>query len=234
MTPEERAELSELLELSRMRIVQDELAAEERATAGRGNGASRDADDVRVVPSPANPMGVAREVVNALYMSSRVSTLRYHCGDFYQWNGTCWPEIDQRDLRAAAYTLLETRALRRMLPLCEERGIGVIAAAPYASGWLATQDESTTYMYGPAPDDIVERSRRMQAICARHGVALAAAALQFPLAHPLVAAVIPGAKTPREATQNHRHLHTEVPRAVWESFQSEGLLDPRAPTPDIH
>ena len=52
-------------------------------------------------------MGVAREVVDALYMSSGVSTLRYHCGDFYRWNGTCWPEIDQRDVRAAAYTLLE-------------------------------------------------------------------------------------------------------------------------------
>ena len=132
---------------------------------------------------------------------------------------------------AGPYTLLETRALRRLLPLCEERGIGVIIAAPYASGWLATPDEATTYMYGPAPAEIVERSRRMQAVCERNGVSLAAAALQFPLAHPMVAAVIPGAQTPREAAENHRHLHTDVPRAVWESFQADGLLDPEAPTP---
>ena len=71
----------------------------------------------------------------------------------------------------------------------------------------------------------------MQAICEKHRVALAAAALQFPLAHPTVAAVIPGARAPREATENHHHLHTELPRAVWESFKDEGLLDREAPTP---
>ncbi len=160
-------------------------------------------------------------------------------------NAASWPGGEHEDLCeriadlvdldffviAGAYTLLETRALRRLLPLCEERGIGVIAAAPYASGWLATPDESATYMYGPAPREIVERSRGMQAICERHGVPLAAAALQFPLAHPMVAAVIPGAKTPGEAESNHRHLHTDVPEAVWQSFKAEGLLHPRAPTP---
>lgn len=132
---------------------------------------------------------------------------------------------------AGAYTLLETRALRRILPLCQERGIGVIAAAPYASGWLATTDKSAPYMYGPAPSEIVERSERMHAICKRHDVPLAAAALQFPLAHPSVAAVIPGAKTAAETNQNHRHLNTVIPAAVWETFKAEGLLDPTAPTP---
>ena len=86
-------------------------------------------------------------------------------------------------------------------------------------------------MYADAPAEIVERSRKMQAICERHGVALAAAAIQFPLAHPAVAAVIPGAKTPEEATQNSYHLGTEVPQEVWEDFKREGLLDPDAPTP---
>lgn len=133
---------------------------------------------------------------------------------------------------AGPYTLLETRAIRRILPLCQERGIGVIAGAPYAGGWLATPDQSTTYMYAPAPPEIVERSRRMRAICERHGVPLAAAALQFPLTHPLVAAVIPGAKTPAEATENQRLLNCKVPEVVWDDFKREGLLDPHAPTPD--
>ncbi len=72
----------------------------------------------------------------------------------------------------------------------------------------------------------------MRAICERHGAPLAAAALQFPLAHPLVAAVIPGAKTPAEASENQHMLNNEVPQAVWDDFKREGLLEPRAPTPD--
>lgn len=133
---------------------------------------------------------------------------------------------------AGGYTLLETRALRRILPFCEERGIGVIVAAPFAGGWLVSGDETASYMYGRASPEIVERSRRMRAICERHGVPLAAAALQFPLAHPAVAAVIPGARNPQEPRENHRLLHTEIPSAVWREFVADGLLDPAAPTPD--
>ncbi|MYD99439.1 MAG: aldo/keto reductase [Gammaproteobacteria bacterium] len=132
---------------------------------------------------------------------------------------------------AGAYTLLETRALRRILPLCEERGIGVVIAAPYASGWLANPSASTTYMYAPAPPEIVAKSSRLEAICRDHGVALSAAALQFPLAHPAVAAVIPGAKTPGEPVANRDNLDVPVPRDVWVRFKEEGLLDERAPTP---
>ena len=135
---------------------------------------------------------------------------------------------------AGGYTLLETRVLRRILPLCEERQIGVIVAAPYASGWLAPNDGSPTprsYMYGTAPPGIVERSQRMRAICDRYGVPLAAAALQFPLAHPAVASVIPGAKTPAEATANRAMLDVSIPSAVWAEFQEDGLLDPEAPVP---
>lgn len=132
---------------------------------------------------------------------------------------------------AGAYTLLETRALRRIMTLCAERDIGVIAATPYAGGWLANPDQAAQYMYGSADPDIRERSLRMQTICERHGIPLAAAALQFPLAHPCVAAVIPGAKTAEEVRQSHTNLHTDIPPAVWESFKADGLLDPLAPTP---
>jgi D-threo-aldose 1-dehydrogenase len=72
----------------------------------------------------------------------------------------------------------------------------------------------------------------MQSICQRHGVPLAAAALQFPLAHPLVAAVIPGAKTPAEATENMRLLSNKIPPEMWQDFKQEGLLAPEALTPE--
>ncbi|MXY58496.1 MAG: aldo/keto reductase [Gammaproteobacteria bacterium] len=158
----------------------------------------------------------------------------------WSWDGGNHEELcariaDRVDLDffvvAGGYTLLETRALRRILPLAEERRIGVVIAAPYASGWLADSSGSATYMYAPAPPEVVARSERMRAICADHGVPLAAAALQFPLAHPAVAAVIPGAKSPDEPVANRRNLDTEVPADVWRRFKAEGLLDENAPTP---
>ena len=132
---------------------------------------------------------------------------------------------------AGGYTLLETRALRRILPLCDERDISVVIAAPYASGWLADPDGASTYMYAPAPQEIVQKSLRMQSICREHGVALASVALQFVLAHPRVAAAIPGAKTPAETTANRAHLDVEIPQELWRNLKSEGLLDEQAPTP---
>ena len=133
---------------------------------------------------------------------------------------------------AGGYTLLETRALRRILPLCEERGIGVVIAAPYASGWLANPDGATTYMYDKAPDWVVERSARMSRICAEFDVPLASVALQFVLAHPAVAAAIPGARSPEEPRANRANLDLVVPTELWQRLRSEGLLPDAAPTPE--
>ena len=133
---------------------------------------------------------------------------------------------------AGGYTLLEQRALRRILPLCESRGIRVVIGAPYASGLLATPNESAHYMYAPAPPKMIERAQRMAAICEAQGTSLAAAALQFPLAHPAVATVIPGARTPAEAGENASRMAAPVPAAVWAALKSEGLLLAEAPTPD--
>ena len=132
---------------------------------------------------------------------------------------------------AGGYTLLETRALRRIMPLCETRGISVIIAAPYASGWLADPSGAATYMYAEASEEIVTRSAEIQAICDGNGVSMAAVALQFVLAHPCVATVIPGAKSPTEATANRANLEAEIPREVWDELKSTGVLDEAAPTP---
>jgi D-threo-aldose 1-dehydrogenase len=87
-------------------------------------------------------------------------------------------------------------------------------------------------MYDQAPSNIVEKTRRMASICNAYNVSLAAVALQFPLAHPAVAAVIPGAKSRQEAEQNRDYLTSPVPTNVWHELKDEGLLDPNAPTPD--
>lgn len=60
---------------------------------------------------------------------------------------------------------------------------------------------------------------------------LPAAALQFPLHHPLVASVIPGAFRPEHVTDNVRYMRHEIPDALWTELKRDGLIDPNAPTP---
>lgn len=131
---------------------------------------------------------------------------------------------------AGPYTLLDTIALRRVLPFCQSRGIGVVIASPFAGGWLVAPDR-ISYMYGDTPGHVVDRTTRLQAVCRSHGVELAAAALQFPLAHPSVAAVIPGAKSPEESREAQRLLRARIPAAFWADLQRQGLLDEEAPLP---
>ncbi len=137
-------------------------------------------------------------------------------------------------LVAMPYTLLSQEALDVELPLCAAHGAGVVVGAPFASGILATGPEagaSATYAYRPADEAIVDRTRRIEAVCRRYGVPLGAAALQFPLGHPAVAAVIPGPNTVAQVHTNVAWLRTPIPAALWSDLKSAGLLHPDAPTP---
>lgn len=131
---------------------------------------------------------------------------------------------------AGPYTLLDTLALRRVLPLMQSRGVGAIIASPFAGGWLI-DPERIPYMYGQTPDEVRERTGRMAALCRAHEVEIGAAALQFVLAHPAVAAAIPGAKSADEAREARRLLEAPVPAELWTALKTQGLLDETAPTP---
>jgi D-threo-aldose 1-dehydrogenase len=135
-------------------------------------------------------------------------------------------------LLAGRYTLLEQGALVELLPECTARGASIILGGPFNSGILAGPvHEGAWYDYAPAPPALLERARRIEAVCARHDVALAAAALQFPLAHAAVASTIPGALAPQEVAQNAAHLRRRIPSDLWAELSHEGLLDPSAPVP---
>lgn len=133
-------------------------------------------------------------------------------------------------LLAGRYTLLEQGALESFLPECEKRGVSVIVGGPYNSGLLAADPApGATYDYHPAEGEVLERARRIRAVCAAHGVAIGAAALQFPLFHPAVAAVIPGARSAAEVRENAARLRAPIPAALWRDLSGEGLLHPAAP-----
>lgn len=136
-------------------------------------------------------------------------------------------------LLAGRYTLLEQGALDHFLPLCKKREVTLMIGGPYNTGILATGAiESAYYNYHPAPPEILERVRRIETVAARHEVPLASAALQFPLGHPQVACVIPGARTAAEIEANVGLFEVDIPAAFWAELVEEGLVRADAPLPE--
>lgn len=136
-------------------------------------------------------------------------------------------------LLAGRYTLLEQTPMNSFFPLCEDRNVSVIVGGPYNSGILATGSAGGGfYNYGPASEEILDRVRCLEATCDRHDVCLRAAALQFPLAHPVVASIIPGASSAGEVNENCELLREEIPAGFWHDLMDDGLIDERCPVPD--
>jgi D-threo-aldose 1-dehydrogenase len=136
-------------------------------------------------------------------------------------------------LLAGRYTLLEQGALGEFLPECTKRNVSVILGGPYNSGILTGNVKAgATHDYVAAPAALIDKAQKIEAICRRHGVPLGAAALQFPLFHPALCAVIPGALSIAEMTQNVAHMGVKIPVELWSELKRERLLDPAAPTPN--
>lgn len=134
-------------------------------------------------------------------------------------------------LLAGRYTLLDQSGLPELLPLCLERGVSIVVGGVYNSGLLAGPGGRATFDYVPAPAEFVERARRLDAVCARHGVPLKAAAIQFPFGHPAVASVLSGSRSVAELEENVRMLETPIPADLWAELRAEGLLAPDVPVP---
>ena len=134
-------------------------------------------------------------------------------------------------LLAGRYTLLEQGALDTFLPLCAERGIAVVAGGAYNSGLLADPNPGTHYNYLPAPGPLIERAQQLRAVCTRHDVPLKAAAIQFPAAHPVVAAVLTGSRRDTELSENIALFDLPIPAELWDDLRAARLLDERAPVP---
>ncbi len=135
-------------------------------------------------------------------------------------------------LLAGRYTLLDQTSLVEFLPYCQGNGISVIAGGPYNSGILASDLQGrVTFDYKVAQPKILARARRIRTICDRHDVPLKAAALQFVLAHPAVASVIPGAGSVSELEENVRMVRLTIPTALWDDLRDEHLIPAEAPVP---
>lgn len=134
---------------------------------------------------------------------------------------------------AGRYTLLEQSPLDELFPVCAERGISIVSAAPFNSGILATGAKAgAKYFYTDAPAEIVERTQKIETVCERHGVPLPAAALQFALGHPVVASVAAGCSSAAEAKANVAMMTQPIPADFWGELKAERLIRADAPVPD--
>ena len=152
-----------------------------------------------------------------------------------EWQ-VCHEALKQRDfdcfLLAGRYTLLEQDALDEFLPLCVERGAAVVVGGGFNSGILATGARpGAKYNYAPAPADIMDKVRKMEAVCAEHSVPLPAAALQFVVAHPAIPSFIAGTRTVEQLKQNLAWFNHPIPAAFWSELKKRGLLREDAPVP---
>ena len=135
-------------------------------------------------------------------------------------------------LLAGRYSLLEQPALQEVLPLAVEKNVGVMLGGVFNSGILATGPiPGAKYNYTAAPPEILERVRKIERVCAAHGVTLPTAAMHFSLGGPAVSSLVLGAVTPDEVKRNVAALSAKVPAALWADLKAEGLLDASAPTP---
>lgn len=145
-------------------------------------------------------------------------------------------ELGQFDcfLLAGRYTLLEQDSLTGFLPKCAKHGASIILGGPYNSGILATGVQGShtpLYNYEPAPASIIHTVANIEKVCLEYGVTLAAAALQFPLAHPCIISVIPGLGSESLVNQTTDLLTQNIPAEFWDAIQQQGLLNPLAPLP---
>lgn len=137
-------------------------------------------------------------------------------------------------LLAGRYTLLEQTPLDELFPLCRRNGVQIVIGGPYNSGILATgtrRGASLHYNYGAAPQEVATRVRELETVCDRYNVPLAAAALQFPLAHPQVVSIIPGLESSEHVAETIRLYDTRIPPEFWDALRSAGHLRTDAPVP---
>ena len=134
-------------------------------------------------------------------------------------------------LCASRYTILDHSALDELIPACEARGASILVGGVMNTGLLVDPKPGARYDYVEAPPEMIDRARRLAAVCERHGVPLRAAAVQFPLAHPVVASVVAGVRSIAHLDDYPALMRVPIPADLWAELRQEGLIRPDAPTP---
>lgn len=128
-------------------------------------------------------------------------------------------------LLAGRYSLLDRSAEAKLLPLCRQKHTSIVVGGVFNSGILATGARpGANFDYGPAPADVLEKVGAMEAIAAKGGYPLAAAALDFPLHEPVVASVLIGSARPSSIERNMALLGTPIPAADMTAYDRNTIV----------
>ncbi|WP_410789127.1 aldo/keto reductase [Kribbella sp. C-35] len=162
-------------------------------------------------------LGVNHADVAARFLRETTTAPSEHPG-----GGPGGPAVDGPDviLLAGRYSLLDQSGADELLPLCEKLGVAVLAAGVFHGGVLADTADGAPHGYERVPRDVLRRIDVLRELCSAYGVPLLAAALQFPLTHPAVPAVVVGARSPREIAEVAAWHDYEVPPAFWTALRS--------------
>lgn len=135
-------------------------------------------------------------------------------------------------LMAGQYNLLNQDALDGIWADPRGERVPILLGGVFASGILATGNAPDA-MFGYRRAGIAARRRvaPFEALCKRHGVSLAALAIQFALAHPSVKTLVLGCVTAAEVRQNTAAARESIPPALWAELAQSSLVDPRCPLP---
>lgn len=131
-------------------------------------------------------------------------------------------------LLAGRYTLLEQEAADNLFPECAKTGTTIITGGPFNSGILAG---GKTWNYDSAPQAILDKVKKIDDLCKDHNVEMPAAAMQFPLGHPVVSCVIPGPRNDKELKGILKWAQATIPESFWSDLKSSGLVDESRPLP---
>ncbi|PNZ62751.1 D-threo-aldose 1-dehydrogenase [Staphylococcus casei] len=132
-------------------------------------------------------------------------------------------------LLAGRYTLLDhERALQSVMPAAQQQGMDIIVGGPYSSGVLVG---GKTFEYQEASPEILDRVAKIKSITDNYHISIKAVALQFSLANPAVAAVIPGASKPSRIAEDNEALNTKIPASFWKEMREHNLVSQHAPLP---
>ncbi len=127
---------------------------------------------------------------------------------------------------AGRFTLADQSVAEEVLPACREHGVGIVGAAVFNSGLLASPapSEDSRFDYAPVSADLLARTRRIASVCTDFDVTLPVAALHYPFQEPAVRSVVVGGATPNQVRQNAANLELEVPAGLWTRLREEGLV----------
>ncbi|WP_070156640.1 aldo/keto reductase [Sphingobium phenoxybenzoativorans] len=113
-----------------------------------------------------------------------------------------------------------------------EKNVSLVIGSSLNAGFISG---SPRYNYGPEnykiPPEAIEKRDRLKATAALHGVDLRTAALQFSAAGSEAVALVVGAGSEAQITENYNSMQAKIPTELWEDLRQQNLVHQDAALP---